>query len=128
MYSIKDFFKIHISLKNCQMGKSSLLFFTKKQRLKSLRISVFGKNSNPYFKKNKDLSFCRFLPVFAGFNRFFPLSRQKYFLPWQKPNPAVHNFPFSTGLMFRRQSRKFLNELSSLRLCWRLSTGLPLAT
>jgi len=32
------------------------------------------------------------LPVFAGFYRgftsFFPLSWQKYFLPWQKPNPA----------------------------------------
>jgi len=25
---------------------------------------------------------------FAGFYEFFPLSRQKYFLPWQKPNPG----------------------------------------
>jgi hypothetical protein len=33
-------------------------------------------------------SFCRFLPVFAGFYKSFPLSRQKYFLPWQKANPA----------------------------------------
>jgi len=30
-----------------------------------------------------------FLPVIAGFYRFFPLSRQKYFLPWQKPNPVM---------------------------------------
>ena len=30
----------------------------------------------------------QFLPVFASFCRFFPLSWQKYFLPWQKPNPA----------------------------------------
>jgi len=34
------------------------------------------------------------LPVFAGFYRFFPLSRQKYFLPWQKPNPETQ---LSTG-------------------------------
>jgi hypothetical protein len=27
-----------------------------------------------------------FLPVFAGFYQFFPLSWQKYFLPWQKAN------------------------------------------
>jgi len=33
-------------------------------------------------------TFCQLLPVFAGFYRFFPLSRQKYFLPWQKPNPG----------------------------------------
>jgi len=25
--------------------------------------------------------------IIAGFYQFFPLSRQKYFLPWQKPNP-----------------------------------------
>jgi len=34
------------------------------------------------------------LSVFAGFYRgfypFFPLSWQKYFLLWQKPNPAQH--------------------------------------
>jgi len=34
----------------------------------------------------------QFIPVFAGyyhgFYRFFPPSWQKYFLPWQKPNPG----------------------------------------
>jgi len=34
-----------------------------------------------------------FLPVIAGFYRFFPLSRQKYFLPWQKPNPEPAYIP-----------------------------------
>jgi hypothetical protein len=29
------------------------------------------------------------LPVITGFYQFFPLSWQKYFLPWQKANPAV---------------------------------------
>ena len=34
-------------------------------------------------------SFCRFFPrVFTG---FFPLSWQKYFLPWQKTNPVNNN-------------------------------------
>jgi len=33
-------------------------------------------------------TFCQLLPVISGFNRFFPLSWQKYFLPWQKTNPA----------------------------------------
>ena len=31
----------------------------------------------------------RLLLVFAGFYQVFPLSRQKYFFPWQKPNPEV---------------------------------------
>jgi len=34
----------------------------------------------------------RLSPVFASFNQFFPLSRQKYFLSWQKPNPALYSF------------------------------------
>jgi len=29
-----------------------------------------------------------FLPLFAGYYRFFPLSCQKYFLTWQKPIPG----------------------------------------
>jgi len=32
----------------------------------------------------------RLLPVFAGFYQFLPLCWQKYFLPWQKPNPALY--------------------------------------
>jgi hypothetical protein len=30
------------------------------------------------------------LPVFTGIYQFFPLSRQKYFLPWQKANPEIY--------------------------------------
>ena len=38
--------------------------------------------------------FCTILyvPVFASFYRFFPLSWQKYFLPWQKPNPDIYRY------------------------------------
>ena len=40
-----------------------------------------------------------FLPVIASFcrfYRFFPLSRQKYFLPWQKPNPEPTHLKYVT--------------------------------
>ena len=42
-----------------------------------------------YWSISVQLYALNFLPVIAGFYRFFPLSWQKYFLPWQKPNPGT---------------------------------------
>jgi len=49
----------------------------------------------------------QFIPVFAGyyhgFYRFFSPSWQKYFLPWQKPNPAqllTHSGQFTVNHVY----------------------------
>ena len=43
--------------------------------------------------------------VCSSFCRFLPLSWQKYFLPWQKPNP--------TAARLKRNVRQFLHILAS---------------